>query len=168
MQRPDSRLVARRSCLRAAFEQAVDALAYARASDRDAWEYAIEMDSLVKVGLTVGDLRWMVTQGYLQHAVEVTSVSDSQRRFLGGQNLAFPRQTCFVLSAAGELFAASLSDNRQILSLAEMDRSSPGKRATLQPQWDRVSRMLTLGDQLVKRYRVPSPTQELILGVFQE
>ena len=90
MQPPDSRFAARRSCLRAALEQAVDALAYARASDRDAWEYAMEMDSLVKVGLTVGDLRWMVTQGYLQHGVEMTSVRDAQRRFLGGQNLAFP------------------------------------------------------------------------------
>jgi hypothetical protein len=164
----DLRIASYRRRFRSALDQCRDARAYARASDHDAWEYAVEMESLVKAGLTPSDLRWMVSQGHLRHAIEVTLLEDSQRRFLPGRNLAFPPGTCFVLSAAGEMLADSLDDNDAILPLVAEKLSARVNPPLLQPNWDSESRVLTLCDQLVKRYRVPSPTQELILKVFQE
>ena len=64
----------------------------------DPWEFAIEIDRLVSLGLTVSDLRWMVRKGHIRHAVEVTRSGDPVRRFEPGANLAFSRRTCFVLA----------------------------------------------------------------------
>ncbi len=163
----DLRIESLRRKFRVALGQCRDALAYARASDRDAWEYAVEIDSLIKAGLSPSDLRWMVTQGYLRHAIEVTSAEDSQRRFLRGRNLAFPPRTCFVLSTESGMLAPSPQDD-EILAIVAAKLPAQGKPAALQPHWDRESRVLILGNRLIKRFRVPSPTQELILGVFQE
>lgn len=168
MTRPfDLRIASHRQRFCVALGQCRDALAYAKASNRDAWEYAIEIDSLIHAGLSPSDLRWMVTQGYLQHAIEVTSVEDSQRRFLRARNLAFPPRTCFVLSTEGAMQAFSVHDD-EILALVAAKLPAQERLVPLQPCWDRESRELILGDRLIKRYRVPSPTQELILGVFQE
>ncbi len=38
----------------------------------------------------------------------------------------------------------------------------------LVPCWDRNRRTLRLGDKIVKRFRVPSPSQEAILVAFEE
>ena len=39
---------------------------------------------------------------------------------------------------------------------------------TLLPSWDGLNRVLSLGEQIVKEYRVPSPNQEAVLTTFQE
>ena len=36
------------------------------------------------------------------------------------------------------------------------------------PHWDRATRVLRVGGHVVKQYRVPSSTQEVILAAFQE
>jgi hypothetical protein len=36
------------------------------------------------------------------------------------------------------------------------------------PRWERESRVLYLGQRVVKRYRRPSPNQDIVLSAFQE
>ncbi len=56
----------------AALEQLACAAGYAQDADRSPWDFAVEIDSLINVGLTTSDLRWLVTKGYVEHAQEVT------------------------------------------------------------------------------------------------
>jgi len=51
---------------------------------------------------TTSDLRWLVKRGYLSHARETTAPQDPDRHFDPPEpNLAFARNTCFVLTEAG-------------------------------------------------------------------
>ena len=44
---------------------------------------------------------WLVCQGYLEHAREITTPEDNSREFRQQVALAFTKQTCFVLTKAG-------------------------------------------------------------------
>ena len=59
-------------------------------------DFAIELESLTNLGLTMSDLRWLVIKGYLEQAYEVTGDGDAQRRFQPCRHLAFGKRTCFV------------------------------------------------------------------------
>ena len=74
---------------------------YAHDVRADRWQYAVEIDSLKSLGLTPGDLRWLVKHGYAEHAREVTKPDDRQRRFRAARGLMFSDETCFVVTAAG-------------------------------------------------------------------
>ena len=57
---------------------------------------------LLALGLTTSDLRWLAKRGFVSHAREITVPQDAERRFAPPeQNLAFAKDTCFVLTAAG-------------------------------------------------------------------
>lgn len=50
----------------------------------------------------------------------------------------------------------------------EHESSPPSAVAAPVPRWDCDRQELRLGDQLVKRFTVPRPAQEMILAVFEE
>lgn len=74
---------------------------YACDSECDLWEFAVEIDELTAIGLSLDDLRWLVAGGYVRHGREVTGRSDAARRFRPARNPDFTRTTCFVLTDAG-------------------------------------------------------------------
>jgi hypothetical protein len=47
-------------------------------------------------------------------------------------------------------------------------RKRKGPRNAVSPEWDKTLRELSVGKVLIKRFKVPSPNQELILDAFQE
>ncbi|MEI8375811.1 MAG: hypothetical protein WCJ35_23560 [Planctomycetota bacterium] len=51
--------------------------------------------------------------------------------------------------------------------MADSDASVSTETA-LVPQWDAESRVLFLGEQIVKRYKRPSPNQDRVLSAFEE
>jgi hypothetical protein len=157
---------------------------YARDVRCDPWEFALEIDRLISMGVTTSDLRWLVKKGYIEHACEVTRPSDATRRFERRQNLAFTAGSCFLLAdtapSSTEEMGMLASPNANSPRAANPD-SKPApfppsvvpqavavpKSAHL-PRWDTDDRTLYVGDLIVKEYRVRSPNQEAVLSAFQE
>ena len=85
-----------------------EAYCYAAELGRDVWEFAVEIDTLHDVGLSDNHLRWLVDNQLLEHAREVTIVTESERQFRRSLNLVFSRITCFVLTPIGERWVYEL------------------------------------------------------------
>ncbi len=70
------------------------------------------------------------------------------------------------MTDSGRLYAA------RVLNSADAptwDRDSEiESQPALCPHWDAALRVLYVGSRVIKRYRVPSPTQEAILVAFEE
>ena len=127
------------------------------------WQFAVEIGRLTAGGTTSGALRWLVAKGYFEHAVEVTQPCDTTRKFRSAKTLAFTRRSCFSISEAG-LSLVGRDSVGEVLPVSP--RCDP---ATLDlPRWDGESHVLYARGQIVKQFRVPSPSQELILAAFQE
>ncbi len=87
--------------MRAVMMELAKALDFARRSRRAPWDFAVEMASLVVLGVTSSDLRWLVSEGYVQHARDVSRPGNATRKFRRCENLTFARDTCFVLTEVG-------------------------------------------------------------------
>jgi len=151
----------------AAIAQLTAAREYAARISVSPWQFAVELEQLTRLGATVSDLRWLVVNGYLQSAREMTRADDTQRRFRPARNTAFPQSTCFIVTDRGVLLEASQPVLPPIVPFAG--------RATIVepagdgvPSWDPQRRVLCYGGCVVKRFRVPSPSQEALLSAIQE
>ena len=67
----------------------------------DPWEFALPLLHLVEQGAGQSELRWLVVNGYIDHADEVTTFRDPVRKFRRRANVAFTAKTCFVFAEAG-------------------------------------------------------------------
>src|SRR5438094_366800 len=75
----------------------------------DLWDFAVELVSLHKAGLTNSDLRWLLAKGYVLHAVEVIPPPDGRRRaFTPLQSFVLDTQSCFTLTEEGLRFILEL------------------------------------------------------------
>jgi hypothetical protein len=127
------------------------------------------LDSLVAFGMTESSLRWLAAKGYVEHACEITQSLDPARRFRPNGNMAFPKRTCFVLTDAGESYAAAVMGRSVIFAPSEACVADAlPMRSMVRPRWDARQRALYFGPSLVKRYKLPSPNQEAILAAFEE
>jgi hypothetical protein len=154
----------------------VAAFHYAEDSQLDRWQFAISLGELQESGATLADFRWLILRGLAEHALETTIPGEAERSFRKLAPTAFPMGTCLVLSSLGASsltkLLGSLKDATDPIeglptpSAKSKERPSPGSRPT--PEWDPIRRELRYGRQVVKRYRVPAPNQELVLISFQE
>jgi hypothetical protein len=142
-----------------------DALAAANSLAFAAWEFAIEADQLRAVGLTVTDLRWLLCQGYVEHAQEQTRHGSTRRSFRRLEHLGIPAGCCFVLTAKG--CQAVLCQAAEPGSAACLVGSCPSSLVDL-PYWDAKLHQLYWRGCLVKEFRLPAPNQEAILAAFEE
>ncbi len=155
-----------------------DAHDVARDTGGNLWDFAVEISSFLGAGLTVNDLRWLSAKGYLEHAVESTHIHDPSRTFQPTSNLSFLQRTCFVVTEAGLRAARGTTDSlhqrEQLNATTGLIRCYPpvpeieAPGHALIPTWDRDRRVLWLRESVVKRFRVPSPSQETILVAFEE
>ena len=81
--------------------QLAEARDYAQDAQLERWQYAVEIESLLAVGATVGDLKRLVEDGFVEQAREVTRPDDASRRFARPRRPGFSKRTCFVLTEAG-------------------------------------------------------------------
>ena len=81
--------------------------AYACARDLrlDPREFSLRLLHLISLGANESDLRWLVANGYVDQADELTTFRDPARRFRPSAGRAFTSGTCFVLSEKGSLVA---------------------------------------------------------------
>ncbi len=169
----DSQTIGSHRVFQAALEQLTRAASYAMDADRSPWDFAVEVESLTDVGLTTSDLRWLVSKGYLEHAYEITSDVDPERRFQPCRHLAFSKRTCFVLTGLGLGLTASrrlgvAKTCAEPLPSTVDTVSSPVEGAVCLPTWDNQRRILRVGGRIVKKYRQPSFCQEAVLAAFEE
>ena len=149
---------------------------YASRLSRDRWEFAVELEYLVTLGATVSDLRFLAINGYVESAREITQPGDPARRYEASRNLAFDQASCFVVTEAGLALLKACESRHAVSSIClcgGTNRVEPSNgiapaNESLLPHWDADSRSLTLGDQVVRRYCMPSPNQQAILTAFQE
>ena len=81
--------------IRAALSHLVKAYDYACDVECDPWEFAIEMERLVSVGLSANDLRWLVKKGYIDHAREVSQPDGAGASFSGNRTWASAKRAAF-------------------------------------------------------------------------
>lgn len=154
---------------------------YARDANRDVWDFAVELDTLLRAGVTHTDLRWLVAKGFAEQARELVVEASGTRVFEPHGGLHFAPESCLVLTPLGAqhvrgVLEGILVSSPVLLSVAaELDghgepfEQVPGESAASQPPcWNSRRRELVWGDRLVKRYRVPAPNQERILCAFEE
>ncbi|OAI54591.1 hypothetical protein AYO44_03355 [Planctomycetaceae bacterium SCGC AG-212-F19] len=137
---------------------------YAAQAGRTVWEFAVELRVLTALGLTSNDLRWLLHQGYVQHAREITKPGSARREFEHIANFMLPEGACFVLTDQGfDLLGQTYG--RGWASGAATPAAGDIK---LLPSWDGMARELYVGGLVVKRFKQPAASQETILAAFQE
>ena len=146
----------------------------------DPWDFAVELAALVTAGAMTADLRWLLANGYIDLATEITKPGDPVRRFYPVRHLAFTGRTCFVLTDAGVDFlnapagagTGDVSGNVTVPELRvrrfESTELAEAVSAGILPRWDVAGRVLCLAGRVVKRYRYSSPNQEAVLTAFEE
>ena len=87
--------------IRPALGVLLEAVHYAEQTSGDCWEFAVELDQLIALGLTGNDFRWLVRKGLVEHQREVTLEGDDGRSYRPTGDLTFPEATCFILTDAG-------------------------------------------------------------------
>ncbi len=81
---------------------------YAQDTDRPLTDFAVEIATLRKRGMSNSDFRWLLCKGYLTQVLDVTPIGKEVRDFRESRGLIFSRRSCFVLTDAGIEFAEQL------------------------------------------------------------
>ena len=161
---------------RTALERLFEAYQCAKELKRTVWDFAVEIEELQRIGCTNSEFRWLVCRGFAAHGLEIPSKDRMHRAFEQHGGLAFGERTCFTLTEAGVPIARSLASRSLAARRAHnghpiplgSDHRENGTPGGLVPQWDHDLAELRLGDQLIKRFRVPALNQEKILAAFEE
>lgn len=163
-----------------------EAIDYATQTNSDCWEFAVEMEMLLALGLTPNDFRWLVRNGLVEHKREVTLESDDGRAFRPTGDLMFPVGTCFILTTKGVLLSRQSSgiaktngsaNSGKVDSGARIDMNNTSGKSqhngshvteSMRPYWDSERRVLTFNGKTVKHFKWAAENQEAILSVFEE
>lgn len=167
-----------------ALQLLLEAREYAADTNRDIWDFAVEGQSLRRIGLTSADLRWLTCKGYVLHACEVTQLGEGRRSFRPCGELTFTKRTCFVLTDPGVEYTRTLlnrnsAENEQSATKTrdvsksncapDANGGTSGSQSNqLVPSWDCDYREIRFNGRVVKQFKLPSPNQEAILMAFSE
>jgi hypothetical protein len=139
----------------------------AQSTGTDPWQHAVELEELQSENCTRVELRWLIQQGYLSHAVERLQLGSNERQFDPIRNLSVPQGTCFVLTPAGVEWLRGQMGGRCRESVATPETGGEaGPRAA--PVWDRARRQLRWGTGVIKQLRHLARDQEEILEAFEQ
>jgi len=156
--------------IRAALALLAEAYDYARDTQCDAWDYAVEIGTLETVGLLPNDFRWLLRKGYVQHARETTTFGSSAREFGPPSGSTFGKGSCFVLTDAGLNLARRVAQVPSAASAADSsaDYQLDGRHVPPRPHWDAALRELRVAGQVIKCFKSLAANQERILTAFEE
>jgi hypothetical protein len=129
----------------------------------DRWEFALTLDALYREGLSEADIRWLISSGLVEHAIEKTRPDAEKRKFLHIASRLIVINSCFVLTETGCVMAEKLV----VQVSPEITQSSQIQTESLLPRWDSNVRELSLRSCLVKRFRTPAHCQEIVLKAFE-
>lgn len=160
--------------------QLLDAYCYATDVARDPWQFALELKILQNGGLSVNELRWLISKGFVEHACEMDGLQKPARKFRKScpDGLRFGAESCFVLTPLGFGFWRCLRERTADKTLpvngkrVPVNGNSSEKCGTeslqVTPSWDSFRRELRVAETVVKQFNNPAPNQETILMAFQE
>jgi hypothetical protein len=155
--------------LRAGLGKLRRAYDYAGEVEHDPWDFAVEIQDLHGEGLDNSDFRWLVCKGYVEHAVEVRGSAEDRRAFRPSYGLRFCKRSCFVLTPSGAEFAShTLVPATNGISPGPPLTAPPAEALRSRPRWDHNRQELSVGQLVVKRFKVPAPNQEMVLAAFEE
>lgn len=151
----------------------LEASEYARRTTRDRWEFAVEIQQLRDLGLSPNDLRFLVRMQLVEHASEVTIAGQDGRQFQPTGDLTFTERSCFVLNskvraATDESGQAAAGNGKLLRSPTHASVDLDTTINSCRPNWGADSRILSLGDLLVKRFKWHAANQETVLAAFEE
>ena len=121
---------------------------YAADTNEDVWTFAVELASLRDPQANDNDLRWLVAQGYIEHAVETTQVNDERRSFQSSRSLLFRPTSCFVCTPTGAAFSEGILYASDESNGSTTKYQSPSR---LTPKWDKDRRQLQCAGRLIRR-----------------
>jgi hypothetical protein len=99
--------------------------------------------------------------------------ADEQRTFRPLKSRKFLKQSCFMLTDSGALFARPICQpdfvaESPMTSAGDIE-GAPGKvNVIVKPHWKRAERELLLGNLVVTNFHGRPANQELVLTVFEE
>ncbi|MBI3466617.1 MAG: hypothetical protein HY000_26690 [Planctomycetes bacterium] len=153
------------SSLGPALSVLLQALNDAEWAQKSAGEFAVELRACEAAGaLTVG-LRWLVSHGYAEHLIEVTSRTAKCRQFRPAGSLAFDPRSCLILTPAGVELARSQAQG--VVVEAPRPPDSPPQSNVEIPHWDQRARELSFHGELVKRLNALAWIQIAIFEIFE-
>jgi hypothetical protein len=147
------------------------ARSYACVLGCDVWEFAIEIACLRRLGLGATELCWLVRQGYVAHALELTASLDGRRTFEDKGKARLSAGSCIILTEAGTAFGRQLQQGAARVdetAIQQFLRQHCAAGKLLTPYWNASERELTLARLLIKEFNQPAPSQEAILAALQE
>jgi hypothetical protein len=167
-----------RESVNAALALLYRAFQYSVHTSSNRWQFAVEIEELLSVGITRSDLRWLVVADMVSHAAEVHEPMSQTRRFEVLGTRPFLRNSCFVLSdhaimMISQQFRARPRRSIRLTIAAPSGLLPPTVQngASAQqfvPQWHSERRELRLRGQLIKQFRGPAANQEWIIRAFHE
>jgi hypothetical protein len=146
-----------------ALEQLLEAHDQAQSAGRPVWDFAVAIEQLRAAGLTTHDLRWLVLEGYAEHAEETTARrKKGPRTFRRTGEFSFTGKQCMVLTETGVNLARQVGHSRRSGgdSPEQQDHRRSKRRV---PYYHEGRRRLCVGEIILHRYRQPAPYQETLL-----
>jgi hypothetical protein len=137
------------------------AFAYAQDLGIDPWEFALPLTYLVDLGVDKSDLRWLVLRGFV-------TFRDRARRFQASTNATLRGDPRFLITEAGASAANLRGGGADSLPGRSSNPAEIVSLCSQLPHWDADRHVLYLGQQVVKRYKRPSPNQDIVLSAFEE
>jgi hypothetical protein len=155
--------------MRAGLNLLLDGYLCARDLDRGRWEFAVEIAFLHAAGVINNDLRWLVSKGYAEYALDATVKREVLQATHSDGRLVLCSETCFVLTDAGVEFARSMLSAPGPIDAWFRPESQAKDGPAMQeerPYWDTETHTLYWRGLLVKHFKHEAPFQEAILKAF--
>ena len=149
----------------------LESAAYARQTNGDSWEFAVEISQLSRLGLCDNDLRFLVRMRFVDHASEVTNFGNCSRAFRPTGDLYFTDRTCFVLTSRGIAAATTIINcptEAAVVRATGQASSDSEHISPHSPRWDAARRLLIFDGRIIKQFKWQAANQETVLSVFQE
>ena len=153
----------------------LEAFRYAEDLDCDPWNFAVEYSTLRRLNLSRCDLRWLVGRDLLHCLIETSLPGDSKRSFEQPTRPLFGKRTCFVLTKQGAEIARAvygLNPSRDHNCQNHVDtavlRPTGSDETPVIPKWDRARQRLSIGQIIIKQFKVPAANQGTVLAAFEE
>ncbi|CAD73699.1 hypothetical protein RB4296 [Rhodopirellula baltica SH 1] len=152
---------------------------YAKQVACEPWEFAVEIEQLVALGLAPNDFRWLVRSGLVTHRREVTLEGENGRHFQAAGDLTYCERSCFVLTDCGIRIAQQFHQAANVslpvdskLGIEQVSQNGTvhkqGVSKTSVPIWEAERRELRFDGEVVKHFKWVAVNQQAILNAFEE
>lgn len=128
--------------------------------------FAVEAESLRRLGLGPSHLLWLVAAGFASHWRD-RSPPEAMERDLEPGGLRLTKASCFALLPNAVPLCRGLDFAGRTTCRCHERGEGQGPREPPRPRWDAARGQLWVGQVLVKAYRQPAHNQRLVLDALE-